>query len=163
MAFQVEDICCLGSSESMLKIKSEGVQGQRTQLLLSCVAAPPVQMVNNIKHKHSLKESWGTRTSSRPSRLPNNECFLGTNWLNKETMIPSSSLFLLPQEERERVETRLVEEYIRPVKEINLEYSLEGLMLKLKLQYFGHLMQRANSLEKILMLGKIEGRRRRRG
>ena len=46
-------------------------------------------------------------------------------------------------------------------KEINLEDSLERLMLKLKLQYFGHLMQRANSLEKTLMLGKIEGRRRR--
>ena len=46
-------------------------------------------------------------------------------------------------------------------KEINPEYSLEGLMVKLKLQYFGHLMQRADSLEKILMLGKIEGRRRR--
>ena len=45
------------------------------------------------------------------------------------------------------------------LKEINPEYSLEGLMLKLKLQYFGHLMQRANSLEKTLMLGKIEGRR----
>ena len=44
---------------------------------------------------------------------------------------------------------------------MNPEYSLEGLMLKLKLQYFGHLMQRANSLEKTLMLGKIEGRRRR--
>ena len=47
------------------------------------------------------------------------------------------------------------------LKEINPEYSLEGLMLKLKLQYFGHLMQRADSLEKMLMLGKIEGRRRR--
>ena len=46
-------------------------------------------------------------------------------------------------------------------KEINPEYSLEGLMLKLKLQYFVHLMQRANSLEKTLMLGTIEGRRRR--
>ena len=46
------------------------------------------------------------------------------------------------------------------LKEINPEYSLEGLMLKLKLQYFGHLMQRADSLEKTLMLGKIEGRRR---
>ena len=46
-------------------------------------------------------------------------------------------------------------------KEINPENSLEGLMLKLKLQYFGHLMQRADSLEKTLMLGKIEGRRRR--
>ena len=46
------------------------------------------------------------------------------------------------------------------LKEINPEYSLEGLMLKLKLQYSGHLMQRADSLEKTLMLGKIEGRRR---
>ena len=46
-------------------------------------------------------------------------------------------------------------------KEINPEYSLEGLMLKLKLQYFGHLMPRTNSLEKTLFLGKIEGRRRR--
>ena len=47
------------------------------------------------------------------------------------------------------------------LKEISLEYSLEGLMLKLKLQYFGHLMRRADSFEKTLMLGKIEGRRRR--
>ena len=47
------------------------------------------------------------------------------------------------------------------LKEINSEYSLEGLMLKLKLQYFGHLMRRAGSLEKTLMLGKIEGERRR--
>ena len=47
------------------------------------------------------------------------------------------------------------------LKEISPEYSLEGLMLKLKLQYFGHLMQKADSLEKTLMLGKIEGRRRR--
>ena len=47
------------------------------------------------------------------------------------------------------------------LKEINLEYSLEGLMLKLKLQYFGHLMQRVDSLEKTLMLGGIGGRRRR--
>ena len=52
---------------------------------------------------------------------------------------------------------------IKPVnlKEINPEYSPEGLMLKLKLQYFGHLMRRTSSLEKTLMLGKIEGRRRR--
>ena len=47
------------------------------------------------------------------------------------------------------------------LKEMNPEYSLKGLMLKLKLQYFGHKMQRADSLEKTLMLGKIEGRRRR--
>ena len=52
---------------------------------------------------------------------------------------------------------------IKPVnpKEISPEYSLEGLMLKLKHQYFGHLMQRTDSLEKTLVLGKIEGRRRR--
>ena len=47
------------------------------------------------------------------------------------------------------------------LKEISYEYSLEGLMLKLNLQYFGHLMGRTDSLEKTLMLGKIEGRRRR--
>ena len=47
------------------------------------------------------------------------------------------------------------------LKEISPEYSLEGLMLKLKLQYFGYLMRRTNSFEKTLMLGKIEGRRRR--
>ena len=48
------------------------------------------------------------------------------------------------------------------LKEINPEYSLEGLMIKLKLQYFGHLMRRTDSFEKTLMLGKIKGRRRRR-
>ena len=48
------------------------------------------------------------------------------------------------------------------IKEISPEYLLEGLMLKLKLQYFGYLMQTANTLEKTLILGKIEGRRRRR-
>ena len=47
------------------------------------------------------------------------------------------------------------------LKEISPEYSFKGLMLKLKLQYFGHLIQRTDSLEKTLMLGKIEGRRRR--
>ena len=47
------------------------------------------------------------------------------------------------------------------LKEISPEYSLEGLMLKLKLQYFGHLMQRADSLEKTLMLGKVEGWRKK--
>ena len=53
---------------------------------------------------------------------------------------------------------------IKPVnlKEFSPEYSLEGLMLKLKLQYFGHLMRRTDSFEKTLMLGKTEGRRRRR-
>ena len=63
----------------------------------------------------------------------------------------------------ETLESPLDCKEIQPVhpKEFNPEYSLEGLMLKLKLQYLGHLMRKANSLEKILMLGKIEGRRRR--
>ena len=59
------------------------------------------------------------------------------------------------------LESPLDSKEIKPIlKEINPEYSLEGLMLKLKLQYFGHLMQRPNSLEKTLMLGKTEIRRR---
>ena len=61
------------------------------------------------------------------------------------------------------LESPLDSKQIKPVdpKEINLKYSLEGLMLKLKLQYFCHLMRRTDSLEKTLMLGKIEGRRLR--
>ena len=55
----------------------------------------------------------------------------------------------------------LVYVLMKQAQEISPEYSLEGLMLKLKLQYFGHLMQRSDSFEKALMLGKIEGRRRR--
>ena len=62
-------------------------------------------------------------------------------------------------------ESPLDSKEIQPVnlkkKKINPEYSLEGMILKLKLQYFGHLLQRTDSLEKTLMLGKIEGRRRR--
>ena len=62
------------------------------------------------------------------------------------------------------LESPLVSKEIHPVilREISPEYSLEGLMLKLKLQYFGHLMRRTDLLEKTLMLGKIEGRRRGR-
>ena len=58
-------------------------------------------------------------------------------------------------------EIRLLRVLWRSNQEINPEYSLEGLMLKLKLQYFAHLMRRADSLEKTLILGKIESRRRR--
>ena len=63
------------------------------------------------------------------------------------------------------LENSLASKDIKPgnLKEINPEYSLKELMLKLKLQYFGHLMRRADSLEKTLMLGKIEGGRRRGG
>ena len=78
------------------------------------------------------------------------------------------SMQTLNQEQREWkiiliLMAKLDSKEIKPVnlKEVNPEYSLEGLMLKLKLQNFDHLMRRANSLEKILMLGKTEGRRRR--
>ena len=59
------------------------------------------------------------------------------------------------------LESFLDSKEIQPIKEISPEYSLKGLMLKLKLQYFGHLMRRTDSLNKILILGKIESRRRR--
>ena len=59
------------------------------------------------------------------------------------------------------LESPLDSKEMKPTNEINPEYSLEGLMLKPKLQYFGHLMRTADSLEKTLVLGKIEGRRRR--
>ena len=61
------------------------------------------------------------------------------------------------------LENLLVSKRIKSInlKEINSEYSLKGLVLNLKLQYFGHLMQRVDSLEKTLLLGKIEGRRRK--
>ena len=62
------------------------------------------------------------------------------------------------------LESPLVSKEIKPINSKgNLEYSLEGLMLKLKLQYFGHLMRRTDSLEKILKLGKIESRKRGQG
>ena len=69
-----------------------------------------------------------------------------------------------PSQEEKTLESPLDCKETKPVniKEINPEYSLKRLILKLKLQYFGHLMWRADSLEKTLMLGKIEGRRRRR-
>ena len=64
-------------------------------------------------------------------------------------------------EETLRVPWTVRRSYQSILKEISPEYSLEGLMLKLKFQYFGHLMQRTDSLEKTLILGKMEGRRRR--
>ena len=72
--------------------------------------------------------------------------------------------FFLPKFKRNYLESPLDNKEIQPVKpkEINPEYSLDGLILKLKLQYFGHLMRRTDSLEKTLMLGKIEEERRRR-
>ena len=81
---------------------------------------------------------------------------------HKEGWAPKNWCFRIVLEKT--LESPLANKEIKPVnpKEINHEYSLEGVMLKLKLQYFGHLMQRFHSLEKTLMLGKIEGRRRGR-
>ena len=90
----------------------------------------------------------------------------------RETSLPSASALPLPPEERER-SLRMGRRYfyclffffsevqLTFLKELNPEYPLEELMLKLKLQFFGHLMRRANSLKKTLMLGGIEGKRRR--
>ena len=80
----------------------------------------------------------------------------------KESWVPKNWCFWTAVLEK-TLESPLDCKEIKPVilKEINPEYSLEGLMLKLKLQYFGHLMRRTDSFEKTLMLGKIEGRRRR--
>ena len=88
-------------------------------------------------HKWELDYEW--------SWAPKNWCF----W----TMVLEKTLESSPRNSRRSKQSIL--------KEISPEYSLEGLMLKLKLKYFGHLMWRANSLEKPLMVGKIEGRKRR--
>ena len=69
---------------------------------------------------------------------------------------------LVTEQQQKEMNNLYTENYKTLFKEINPKYSLEGLVLKLKLQYFGHLMQRADSLEKTLMLGKIEGKRRSR-
>ena len=79
----------------------------------------------------------------------------------KESWVPKNDAFECGVGEDSRVPWTAKRSNQSVLKEINPEYSLEGLMLKLKLQYFGHLMRRANSLEKTMILGKIEGRRRR--
>ena len=87
---------------------------------------------------------YGCELNYRESWVPKNGCFW-TVVLEKTLRVPWTA-----RKSKESI-----------LKEINLEYSLEGLMLKLKLQYFGHLMRRTDSLEKTLMLGKIEGGKRR--
>ena len=88
---------------------------------------------------------WMWELDYKESWAPKNWCFW-TAMLEKTLRSPLDSKAIQP---------------VNPVKEISPEYSLEGLMLNLKLQYFGHLMQRTDSLEKTLMLGKIKGGRRR--
>ena len=86
----------------------------------------------------------------------------GSSWLRDGTLI-SMSLALTGSffTTKSSWGSQVMNSYYQLIKEIDPEYSLEGLILNLKLQYFGHMMQRASSLEKILVLGKIEGRRRR--
>ena len=93
--------------------------------------------------------------------------FSGSQWMweldYKESWAPKNQCFwtvVLENTLESPLDARRSNQFI--LKEISPEYSLEGLMLKLKLQYFGHLMQRTESVEKTLMLGKIEGGRRRR-
>ena len=116
---------------------------------------------------------WVAISFSRGSSSPRNRtqvsCTAGrvfTNWATREVperWAPKNWYFWTVVLEK-TLENPLDGKEIKPVhpKEISPEYSLEGLMLKLKLKYFCHLMQRTDSLEKTLVLGKIEGRRRRR-
>ena len=93
----------------------------------------------------SSSHVWMWELDYKENWAPRNWCF----W----TMVCWRRLLRVPWTARKSNKSIL--------KEINLDYSLEGLMLKLKLQYFDHLMQRTDSLEKTLMLGKIEGQRRK--
>ena len=99
-----------------------------------------------------LEEQKNARTESKHLEAT-------VQWQNKSPRSSSIELWCWKRLLRAPWTTRRSNKSIP--KEINPEYSLEGLMLKLKLQYFGHLMQRTDSLEKTLMLGKIEGRRKR--
>ena len=91
----------------------------------------------------SSSHVWAWELDQKESWVPKNWCFWTYYWRR---------LLRVPWTARRSNQSIL--------KEINPEYSLRGLMLKLKLQYFGHLMQRSESLEKTLMLGRIEGKRR---
>ena len=97
-------------------------------------------MMNYEKARNNRCESWTIRKAER-QRIDAFELWCWRRLLRVHWTAKRSNQFIL--------------------KEISLDFSLEGLMLKLKLQYFGHLMRRTDSFEKTLMLGKIEGKRRR--
>ena len=101
--------------------------------------------LSSQSYDFSNNHVWMWEWDYKESRAQKNWCFWSVVVLEKTLRVPSTA--------------RRSNQSI--LKEINTEYSLEGLMVKLKLQSFGHLMQRADSLEKTLMLGKIEGRRRK--
>ena len=112
-----------------------------------CLLLPVRSLDTCIRQAWRWSAKWSRAKANRvlPRELPKNWCFW-TVMLKKTLKSPLDC--------KERSNQSIL-------KEISPEYSLEGLMLKLKLQYFGHLMWRTDSLEKTLMLGKIEGRRRR--
>ena len=120
-------------------------------------------------HSHPLCLSPANRGNEDPQRSPAGRQIFPDEDRNSMTPLNScgteAQVFLSSQKNR-FLRILRVPWTARPnqliLKEINPESSLEGLMLKLKLQYFGHLMRRTDSLEKTLMVGNIEGRRRRR-
>ena len=108
---------------------------------------------HHFAHKGPYRQNYGfTSNHVQMWQLDYKEGWAQKNWCFKTVVLEKT------------LESPLDCKEIKPqpiLKEIETEYSLEGLMLKMKLQYFGHLVQRADSLEKTLMLGKTEGRRRK--
>ena len=119
-----------------------------TNLLVSILKRKDITLPTKVPSSQSYGFSnsyvWMWELDYKGSWAPKNWCFWMVGWRR---------LLRVPWIARRSNQSML--------KEISPEYSLEGLMLKLELQYFGHLMQRTDSLEKTLMLGKIEGRKRR--
>ena len=125
---------------------------------------PPTHCPSRLSISQSLVQSWLTFHFHTPLHsLQISSCY-GHEWMweldHKEGWVPKKWCFQIVMSEK-TLESPLDSKEIKPVNPKGNQPSLEELMLKLKLQYFGHLMPRANSLEKTLMLGKIDGRMRR--
>ena len=146
------------------KLVCWGPWGYKGSLVAQTVKNPPAMRetyVWSLSWEDPLKEGMATHSSILAWRIPWTEepCGLQSmglqrvrhDWVTKHKNCCWRRLLRVPWAARRSNQSIL--------REINPEYSLEGLMLKLKLQYFGHPMWRANSLEKTLMLGKIEGKR----
>ena len=135
-AMKLKDTCSLEKKLRLSILKRQHIKKQRHYF--------SDKGPSNQSYGFSSSHVWMWELDYKESWAPKNWCFW-TVVLEKSLESPMDCKEIQPA-------------YI--LKEISPEYSLEGLMLKLKLQYFGHLMQRTGSLEKTLMLGKIEGRRR---
>ena len=148
----VEDFLFLGSQitadgDCSHEIKRRLLLGRKAMTNLDCVK----KQRHHFADKGLYSQSCGLSSSHvQMWELDHKEGWAPKNWCF-QTVVPEKTL-----------ESPLTVRSNQSIlKEINPEHSLEGMMLKLKCQYFGHLMQTADSLEKILMLGKVEGRRRR--